>query len=106
MLHRAYEQLIVQAALDPSFAAHLVSDPRRSALEAGCSPMLAESLVGLRSHSLTGFADALHERIYGSLPLRADAVRQRPGDRAVPDAVRLRVSAGPRQATPSHAHLA
>ena len=80
MLHRAYEQLLLRAALDPVFGDHLVADPCRSALEAGCSPMLAESLVGIRATTLADFASALHRRIYGYSPLRADAVYQRRGE--------------------------
>lgn len=77
MLHRSYEQLLLRAALDPIFGDQLVADPCRSALEAGCSPMLAESLVGIQATTLADFASALHRRIYGYLPLRADAVYRR-----------------------------
>jgi hypothetical protein len=73
MLHRAYEQLIIQASLDASFGARLIADPRSAALEAGLSPLMAESLVGLRAKSLPEFARALHRRIYGTMPAKADS---------------------------------
>jgi len=65
MLHRAYEQLMVQASVDPVFGALLLTDPCQAALDANCSPMLAESLVGLRAGTLAEFAAALYERVYG-----------------------------------------
>jgi hypothetical protein len=68
MLSRAYEQLMVQATLDSSLCALLLTDPCQAALNANCSPMLAESLVGLQAASLSDFAAALHERVYGFRP--------------------------------------
>jgi hypothetical protein len=71
MLHRAYEQLMVQATLDTSFCTLLLTDPCQAALNANCNPMLAESLVGLQSATLSDFAAALHERVYGYRPAQA-----------------------------------
>lgn len=68
MLHRAYERLILHANLDPVFGAQLIKDPAPAARAAGYSPLLAESLVGLRCGSLEAFASALHERVYGDRP--------------------------------------
>jgi hypothetical protein len=68
MLHRAYERLILHANLDPAFGAQLIKDPAPAARAAGYSPLLAESLVGLRSSSVQGFAAALHQRVYGEQP--------------------------------------
>ena len=65
MVQRAYERLIVQALLDPWFGAALLIDPRRAALHEGYSPLLAESLVGLRAKTLNEFAAFLHRRVYG-----------------------------------------
>jgi hypothetical protein len=55
--------------MDPVFGAQLIKDPAPAARAAGYSPLLAESLVGLRSASLAGFAAALHERVYGEQPI-------------------------------------
>jgi len=106
MLHRAYEQLIVQAALDPAFSAHLIADPRRSALEAGCSPLLAESLVGLRSGALADFAGALHERIYGYPQAHPAAVHQQFGDLPQADTLRHGITSYSGSVRSSQAHLA
>ena len=65
MLQRAYERLMAHALLDSSFGAELLVDARTAALSAGYSPLLAESLVGLRAETLGEFADALHRRVYG-----------------------------------------
>ena len=65
MLQRAYERLMTHALLDPSFGAALLVDPRKAALHEGYSPLLAESLVGLRATTLNDFAASLHRRIYG-----------------------------------------
>lgn len=59
---------MVQAVLDPAFGTRLLADPRQAALDAQCSPILAESLVGLRAGSLPEFAAALHTRIHGYPP--------------------------------------
>jgi hypothetical protein len=72
VLRRTYEQLIIQASLDASFGARLVADPRAAALEAGFSPLMAESLVGLRAKSLPEFATALHRRVYGTMPTKTE----------------------------------
>ena len=71
MLHRAYEKLMVQASIDSGFCALLLSDPCQAAVNANCSPMLAESLVGLRATTLAEFAAALHWRIYGCAPTQS-----------------------------------
>ena len=68
MLQRVYEQLIVEATLDPGFGRRLISDPYDAALEAGYSTLVAESLVGLRASNLADFAAALHRRVYGATP--------------------------------------
>jgi hypothetical protein len=68
MLHRAYEELIVQASLDPAFGAYLLADPHAAALAAGCSAALAASLADLRAPTLADFARELHLRIYGVTP--------------------------------------
>lgn len=65
MLQRAYERLMTHALLDPSFGAALLVDPRKAALREGYSPLLAESLVGLRAGTLNEFAATLHRRVYG-----------------------------------------
>jgi hypothetical protein len=75
VLQRVYEQLIVEATLDPGFGRRLISDPYGAALEAGYSTLVAESLVGLRAGNLADFAAALHRRVYGATPAGA------PGDR-------------------------
>ena len=69
MLHRAYERLIIHASMDPVFGAQLIKDPAPAARAAGYSLLLTESLVGLRGSSLSAFAAALHERIYGEQPV-------------------------------------
>ena len=93
MLCRSYEHLLLRAALDPSFGRLLVDNPSRVTKEAGYSPLVSESLVGLRERTLSDFAGALHRRVYGSLPLRADAVYQRPETERRPDAVYRGVAA-------------
>jgi hypothetical protein len=91
MLHRTYERLILHASLDPVFGAQLIKDPAPAAQAAGYSPLLAESLVGLRSTSVQAFAAALHERVYGEQPggLLAAA-----GGAVVPVRRRVRQGAG------------
>ncbi len=109
MLYPAYEDLILRAALDPAFGAHLVADPPRVALQAGYCPLLAESLVGLRATTLAGFAHALHQRVYG-YPPGADGVhRWREGqprpESALQDGVHhSQRSAYPQTFRPSSAH--
>src|SRR5579864_5599627 len=77
MLHRAYEQLMVKASLDPALGALLLVDPCQAALNADCNPMLAESLVGLCADTLADFALALHQRVYGCAPAQSPALQTR-----------------------------
>ncbi len=85
MLYRTYERIIVQARLDPHFGAQLLHDPCRAALDAGLSPMIAESLAGLQAATLSAFAALVHQRVYGETP---------PGEQALQDQVDLAAAIG------------
>jgi hypothetical protein len=80
MLHQAYERMIIKASVDADFGTKLLANPRSAALDAGLSPLLAESIAGLQAASVAEFATLLHRRVYGTWPAGAC----RPQRKAVP----------------------
>ncbi len=64
-LHAGFERLIGTAAVDHSFGADLLGNPRATALKFGLSPKDAAMVADIQARDLRTFATILLPRLYG-----------------------------------------